>query len=36
MTIDWARGDYVSTVGPNEKIVSNIRDWEKMTLPLIS
>ena len=33
----WARGDYVSTVGLNEKIVSKyIRDWEKMTLSLIS
>ena len=33
----WARGDYVSTVGLNEKIVSKyIRDWEKMPLSLIS
>lgn len=30
------RGDYVNIVGLNEKIVSNICDWEKMTLSLIS
>ncbi len=36
MTIDWVRRNYVSIVGLNEKRVSNIRDWEKMTLPLIS
>ena len=37
MTIEsFGREDYVSTIGPNEKLVSkHIGDWEKMTLPLI-
>lgn len=38
MTIEsfGGEGDYVNIVGLNEKIVSNIRDLEKMTLSLIN